>query len=1141
MKNWGRFKAEGSLLAAAIGAVAAGYWTEDEFQGPEPEKPRLSDPDSDALYSNKVDIPAPAAMSGDLPAPAPSISGADADGGKRVAKRSKALQARVAKPLAKLADQDSMAPETLPPPVTVKTAVAPDFRPEPGPITTAPAPTPAPVLGATPQPIQIAPVGIAAAVPIEPAVAKSAIPATPQPASPGTAEPTRLSPSGGAPAPGFSEAPASAEIAAIPATRIRPAAPIRAAAPDLQVATAEPAASPEQTASLPAPAKPAPPVAAPSQVSAAPVATPAASPPPSARSVAKPARARLKAKPAQLAQAAAKPVPALAPPKGASDAGAVKPPPSSLAEIRARLNASGGKQDAQPQPGLPPNSLAEIRTRLEASAAKSSSAAAAIPASVAGQPAELLVLAPMVNGVPVDRIVTVERGADGGFSMRAEDLRALRIKLDPAIGDQDMIALSSLAGLEARTIDATQSLDLNVPDGLLIPTEIFAQRARTAVDLTKINTIPGLLLNYRFFGSDQSGDGRKAQLNGDMELVAMTRLGLFVTNGNFTTTGRKGFVRGDSFWRFEDTANVRTYTMGDLASGAVSFSRSVRLGGIQVQSDFEQRPDLFTGPLPQFAGSAALPSSLDLFVDSVRIFSSKVPQGPFVLRSIPQISGNELRIVTTDLNGRQTEITTAYFNAPGLLRKGLLEYSAELGAPRVDAGVRSFGYRSQLFGSATARYGLGDRLTLEGHIEAGGDLVNGGIGIIQALGRLGSFTASASASSFRGKEGTRLSGQYRFDQRRFSLFANIEREYGDYFDLGDVSSFRGRVTDPTGADLFPRRQRRSVERIGASFRPSFDPLSINVAYNHVRLGNSEIRTANLDLRRRLSNRISFRGNAIFDLERRGDVAVSIGLDIRLGRDVRAFVGGDRSNGRSNYNASVTGFSGNRQNELGYSISQRGNDDDEAFRSASLNYRFPQAFVGGTIDQSGTNVRGTLQVEGALVAAGKDVFVANRIGEGFAIVKNAGPGVDILQAGRKIATANGKGSALLPSLEAFSETRVAIDPATLPAGLEAENGTDFRIVTARRRAALVDFGVRKVNAAIIVVMGPDGKPVAPGTRVDLVGGEAGLMGYDGEVFLKDLKAENRININLGPSGNCSATFAFDVNGEAQPRIGPLSCS
>ncbi len=464
-----------------------------------------------------------------------------------------------------------------------------------------------------------------------------------------------------------------------------------------------------------------------------------------------------------------------------------------------------------------------------------------------------------------------------------------------------------------------------------------------------------------------------------------------------------------------------------------------------------------------------------------------------------------------------------------------------MGAPRINAGLRSFDYRSQLFGSATGRYGLGNRLTVEGHLEAGGDLFNGGLGIIQALGPLGSVTASASLSTFRGNEGTRLSGQYRFDLNRFSLFASVEREYGRYFDLGDVSSFRGPVTDPTGADLFPRRSKRSLERVGLSFRPEFDPVSFNLAYNHLQLGDSEIRTANFGVRRRISNRISFRGDALFDLKRRGDVAVSAGLDIRFGRNTSAFTGADRANGRTNYNVSVNGFSGGRQNELGYSVAQRGNDDGDAFRSASLNYRLPQAFVAGSIDQTGKNVRGSLQVEGSVIAAGKDVFVANRVGEGFAIVKNAGPGLDILQGGRKIARSNSKGRALLSSLEAFSETRVAIDPTSLPAGLEAENGTDFRIVTGRRRAALVDFGVRKVNSAIVVIMGPDGKPIPAGTLINLGSGEPGLMGYEGEVFLKDLKARNSATIDLGAAGKCTATFPYDARGEPQPVIGPIICS
>lgn len=994
MKRGRRFKTAGSLIVAAIGATAVSFWLEEEFAGPNPEKPRLSDPDSDALYTAALDDETRAART----QPIDTV---------------------------KAIDEERPAHSRIAGDGTTRTSSVEPAQSAPDEIEAPP-----------PQPLRV----------------------------PSTT--TALAPRMG---PVFSSVTLAAR-----STR--------------QAAGSEPATSSGNPdpyppgAALPVPSSPG------------------------------------EAGPASLARAAHSDALAVEQPGNPGEIPALAPPTSVAAPTLAVAPGGVSAPQADPAVGTTSEAPSEPQT---------------------GAP-ELLALAPIANGTESGTIVAVERLGDGGFRMRAADLRALRVMLDPAIGDDDSVAISSLPGIKAQYVEATQSLALEIPNSLLAPTFVDARGGRTPVDVTRIATVSGLLINYRLFGTAQGGDGRFVQLTGDTEVVGMTRLGLFVTNGSFATNGRRALVRGDSFFRFEDPARVRTYTVGDFASGAVSFSRSVRLGGIQVQSDFQQRPDLFTGPLPQFAGTAALPSALDLYIDNRKVFSSNVPQGPFILRSLPQISGNELRIVTTDASGRQTEITTPYFNAPGLLNKGLFEYSAELGAPRINAGLRSFDYRSQLFGSATVRYGLGDRLTVEGHLEAGGDLANGGIGLIRALGPLGSITASANGSNFRGRQGARLSGQYRFDQKRFSLFANIEREYGNYLDLGDISSFRGRVTDPTGADLFARRARRSVERIGASLRPAFDPVSINLAYNHVRLGNSEIRTANVGLRRRLTDRISFRGDALFDLTRRGDLAVSAGLDIRLGRNTNAFAGADRTNGRTSYNVSATGFNNGRQNAFGYAIAQRGNDDGEAFRSASVNYRLPQAFVAASINQSGRDVQGVFQVEGAVVAAGRGVFVANRVGEGFAIVKNAGPGVDILQSGRKIARSNSKGRALLSSLEAFSETRVAIDPTSLPAGLEAENGTDFRVLTARRRAALVDFGVRKVNAAIVIIRGPDGKPIPPGTRVDPGSGEPGFMGYDGEVFLKDLKARNNVLIDLGPAGKCSATFDYDLDGGPQPVIGPLTC-
>lgn len=793
--------------------------------------------------------------------------------------------------------------------------------------------------------------------------------------------------------------------------------------------------------------------------------------------------------------------------------------------------------------------LADMKPALDALATDGSAGGApdpvpseaALPTHIDGAlPGESLALAAIVNDTPADRVMTVTRTPAGDFSVRADDLRSMRIKVDPQIADDTSVPLSSLPGVSARYIEPSQSLALNVPDDLLFPTVLDVSRRKT-VDLSKVDRGPGLLFNYRVFGSAESGNGPGKQIAGDVELVALTPPGIIVSEGFFSSRGRRGFVRGNTFFRHEDPLAVRSYTVGDLVTGSVNWSRSVRLGGLQIQSDFNQRPDLFTGPLPQFAGSAAVPSSVEIYAAGLKIFNANVPQGPFILRSIPSITGNELRIVTTDRNGRQTEITAPYFNAPGLLRKGIVEYSAELGVPRTGIGVRSFGYRDTVFGSATARYGLSDITTVEGHVEAGGDLINGGFGVIQALGRLGSITASAVGSRFRDVEGARLEAQYRFDKRNFSLFATVEREFGNYIDLGDVSAFRLQPNGPQGTGTVPIAQRRSVERVGASFRPDFDPTSLNLTYSHLRFGDSESRALDFGIRRRINDRLSFRGNAIVDLERKGNLAVSLGLNVRLGRNTTGFVGADRANGRTSYNVSATGFSGGRQNVLGYSLAQRGNDDGDAFRSASLNYRFPETFVAGTIEQSGKDVRGTVQVEGSIVAAGGGVFLANRVGDAFAIVRNAGPGVDILQGGRKVARADRNGRALLASLEPFSETKVSIDPTSLGPDLEAEKGTDQTVVTERRRAALIDFGVRKVNAAIVVIFGADSRPLPVGTEIQLEGGTPGVMGYDGEVFLKDLKATNRITIDLGSGKRCTASFPYETSGAPQPRIGPIICS
>ena len=65
-------------------------------------------------------------------------------------------------------------------------------------------------------------------------------------------------------------------------------------------------------------------------------------------------------------------------------------------------------------------------------------------------------------------------------------------------------------------------------------------------------------------------------------------------------------------------STMRRYRAGDFISGFLSWTRPVRLGGAQINSDFSMRPDLITFPVPAVAGSVAVPSTVDVLVNGSR-------------------------------------------------------------------------------------------------------------------------------------------------------------------------------------------------------------------------------------------------------------------------------------------------------------------------------------------------------------------------------------------------------------------------------------------------------------------------------------------------------------------------------------------
>lgn len=198
---------------------------------------------------------------------------------------------------------------------------------------------------------------------------------------------------------------------------------------------------------------------------------------------------------------------------------------------------------------------------------------------------------------------------------------------------------------------------------------------------------------------------------------------------------------------------------GDLTTGSLPWSSAVRIGGLQLARNFAVRPDLITYPLPQFSGQAALPSSVDLYINSYKNSTTNINPGPFTLNSVPYINGaGQATVVTTDALGRQVSTTVPFYVASNLLQTGMSDFSISTGLLRRNYGLNSADY-GQWVGSASLRYGVTDWLTLEGRAEGAAELAVGGGGADIRIGQWG-FSTRPTASARPATKRLTAAGRY---------------------------------------------------------------------------------------------------------------------------------------------------------------------------------------------------------------------------------------------------------------------------------------------------------------------------------------------------------------------------------------------
>ena len=657
------------------------------------------------------------------------------------------------------------------------------------------------------------------------------------------------------------------------------------------------------------------------------------------------------------------------------------------------------------------------------------------------------------------------------------------------------------------------------------PPELYGGYRESYVldDRVAVTYAPGGFLNYDL-RLDRT-EGVKS-LGANWEIGAFARPGLF-TSSFFSGDAGRGTIRLDTAARRDDPERITSAVAGDTITRAGSYGASVRMGGLQYQRNFGTAPLLITYPSADVAGTAVVPSTVDVYIGNARAYSTQVRPGPFSVANLPvPVGAGNVRVVVRDVFGKETTAVVPYVRYDSMLRKGLHDFSYEVGALRRDYTIESNAY-GDWAAVATHRYGVTDRLTLEGHAEGMADRANLG-GVVQVtmpvLGLVG-IGGAASGGLGNGQLGKAF---FQRNEPNWNVGAAVQQQSRDYVDI---------AFEPGQIRTLGTRQASASARV--SDRIWLNALGLNTRdqtgdFNTATLGLSVslLRSATLT-----ANLTRFSGSA-----QSTSTVFSLTLALPLSeRDFATATVEHRSDApKTDVLLNVT-RNLLETDSFGYRILT-----GEQSASRRLEFgAFWQTGVGtfGVEAADAFDTRATRAfARGGIAAAGGEWRISRYLDQSFAIVKVADfPDVQVFANSQPIGKTDASGVAVIPRISGFLTSAIAFEPEDIPLdGSFGENVKQVKI--ANRMGAVVDMGVQRRLSATLTLVETSGRPVPPGASARIGEAEEEFpVAHRGRVYVSGLERgkPNILNVRIGERA-CRATVELPRDFASGTTLGPIAC-
>lgn len=806
-------------------------------------------------------------------------------------------------------------------------------------------------------------------------------------------------------------------------------------------------------------------------------------------------------------------------------------PLAALAGSEVRVAFAEGRLDIQ----VPPSALLPgVLPALDRTSAGQRRAAAAKPARTRPGGQRFLPMEVTVNGARSGNWLLLESG--GALFAPADAFEEWRVSRDPQVKPlelrgQQWYPLSAVPGFTSRIDFANEAIELRFSPRAFAATRL-AQPTDTRPPLTP--SIPAGFLNYDLNLQTQANRG----LPLSKDLGALIDLGFSNGLGVFTSSySGAGLIHSDpgtgAAWRRLETTFSRdlpnrnlTLHVGDASTRQAIGGRSVYFGGLQVGTNYGLTPGFITQPVPLLAGVSSAPSTVELYVNDALRQTSRVPTGPFAIDNFPLLTGSgQARIVVRDLLGRETVIVQDFFTHAALLRKGLSDWSVELGSVRRNLGVQNAQY-GHGFGSGLYRLGLSDSSTLETRVEVGRGANLFGIGIDRALpAQMFGQLALARSSDVTGGDGYLVSTGLDHQSLRHGFTAHVEGATRHFSQLGQEQ----------GTFHLKWQQSASYNYTNRTWG------NFGVAVAHlVKFDDKPLTSISLNYSRRIGQDSAVALTLTKVSGTTGGLAIGLSLVVPLSKTVISSSSVTRHDGQTDAYMSVNNAL-TQETGLGYRA-LAGTRAGMAYSEGGLYYQGSHALV--TADTSVSNEQQTVRLgtRGGMALVDGRFFAARRIEGSFAVVEVPGyPGIGIGFQGSSLTKTDASGVAILSRLIPYTANSIRLNPRELPISAEIDN-IEQVAVPAARSAVKVVFPVRSGRAALIRLVLDDGQPAPAGADIELVGDKHEFfVARRGEAFVTGMQTDNEIRLKYADQSCTVKVRLPPVKTDDIIRIGPLTCS